>query len=148
MRLYDRLYVETDDACAICGVRRSEWLTVHHIDGNPSHDDYDNKIVLCCNCHQQHHQDKGLTRQQIEDRKRHLIEKTLTQFGVNAMKIAARNGFGVVAMPFLLYHLVGLGYMEQKESQMGDGSQEDATARFAMTSNGLRLLQRWFPPSN
>ena len=144
MRLDDHLYVETDDACAVCGIRGPEKLTVHHIDGNSSRNSYDNTIVLCHNCHQRHHQDKGLTRQQIEDRKRHLIEKTLTQYGLNALKIAARNGFGVIAMPFLLYHLVDLGYMTKEENQMGYGSQEDATARFAITSAGEKLLRTWF----
>jgi hypothetical protein len=148
MHLDDRLYVETDDACAICGIRGPEKLTEHHIDGNSSRSVYDNMIVLCHNCHHEHHQDKGLTRQQIEDRKRHLIEKTLTQYGLNELKIAARNDFGVIAMSFLLYHLVDLGYMTKEENQMGYGSQKDATTRFAITPDGSRLLQRWFPPSN
>jgi predicted nuclease of predicted toxin-antitoxin system len=52
--------------------------------------------------------------------------------GIGAMKIAARNDFGVVAMPFLIYHLVELGYMS-KEPQMGYGEQQDATARFCIT---------------
>ena len=30
MRLDDRLYVETDDARAVCGIRGPEKLTVHH----------------------------------------------------------------------------------------------------------------------
>ena len=106
-------------------------------------------IVLCHNCHQQHHQDKGLTLEQIENRKRHLIQKTLTQYGLNAMKIASRNNFGVIAMPFLLYHLVDLGYMTKEESQMGYsiagfGEQEDATARFAITESGKEVLHKWF----
>ncbi len=144
MKLDDRLYGETDDACAICGIRGPEKLTIHHIDGDSSHNVYDNMIVLCHNCHQQHHQEKGLSRSQIEDRKRHLIEKTLTQYGLNAMKIASRNEFGVVAMPFLLYHLVDLGYMTEEETQMGYGGQSDATARFAITAEGKQLLNKWF----
>ncbi len=144
MKLDDRLYGETDDACAICGIRGPEKLTIHHIDGDSSHNVYDNMIVLCHNCHQQHHQEKGLSRSQIEDRKRHLIEKTLTQSGLNAMKIASRNEFGVVAMPFLLYHLVDLGYMTEEETQMGYGGQSDATARFALTAAGKQLLNKWF----
>ena len=73
----DILFGETDDACAICGIQGPERLTVHHIDGDSSHDTYDNKIVLCHNCHNQHHQGKGLTREAIEARKKHLIFKTL-----------------------------------------------------------------------
>jgi hypothetical protein len=60
------------------------------------------------------------------------------------MKIASRNNFGVVAMPFLLYHLVGMGYMTKEEEQMGYGEQEDATARFAITERGRSLLSKWF----
>ncbi|MAT96596.1 MAG: hypothetical protein CL608_05580 [Anaerolineaceae bacterium] len=144
MRLEDWLLSETDDSCAICGIRGNQILTIHHIDNDHSNNVYDNTIILCHNCHNQHHQDKGLTRNHIENRKRHLIQKTLTQYGLNAMKIANRNRFGVVAMPFLLYHLVDLGYMTKEERQMGYGNQEDATARFAITENGSLLLHKWF----
>jgi len=143
MKLDDRLYGETDDACAICGIRGPENLTIHHIDDDPSHNVYDNTVVLCHNCHQRHHQGKGPSRNQIEDRKRHLIQKTLTQYGLNAMKIASRND-GVVAYPFLLYHLVDLGYMTKEEDQMGYGGQHDATSRFAITAKGKKLLNKWF----
>ena len=144
MKLKDRLYSETDDACAICGLRGVRVLTIHHIDGDSANNSYDNMIVLCHNCHHQHHQDKGLSEERIRERKQHLILKTLTQYGLNAMKIADRNNFGVVAMPFLLYHLVDLGYLTKEENQMGYGDQEDATARFAITEKGRELLRRWF----
>ena len=62
------------------------------------------------------------------------------------MKIAKRNEFGVIAMPFLLYHLVQLEYMTKKENQMGYGDQEDATARYAITGKGKDLLLKWFMP--
>ncbi len=81
---------------------------------------------------------------QIIDRKRHLIHKTITTYGVNALKIAKRNNFGVLAMPFLLYHLVGLGYMTKEEEHMGYGGQDDATARFSITGKGEVLLKKWF----
>ncbi|MBC7926494.1 MAG: HNH endonuclease [Bryobacteraceae bacterium] len=145
MKLDDRLYLETDDACAICGLRGVSVLTIHHIDGNSGNNVYDNMIVLCHNCHHRYHQNKGISGQQITDRKRHLILKTLTQYGLNALKIADRNGFGVVAMPFLLYHLVDLGYLAKEENQMGYGDQEDATARFAITGKGKEILRRFFP---
>lgn len=144
MELYDWLYGETDDACAICGIRGPERLTVHHIDGNPGNNVYENTIVLCHNCHHQHHQGKGLEAAKIEERKRHLITKTLTQYGLNALKIADRNEFGVVAIPFLLYHLVDLGLMTKEESQMSYGP-VDVTVRFAVTPRGRDLLGRWFP---
>ena len=60
------------------------------------------------------------------------------------MKIADRNNFGVIAMPFLLFHLVSLGYMKKEETQMGYGDQDDATARFAITESGSNLLEKWF----
>jgi HNH endonuclease len=144
MKLNDLLFIETDDACAICGVRGPQILAIHHIDGNHQNNVYDNAIVLCYNCHSQYHQNKGLTLGEIENRKRHLIQKTLTQYGLNAMKIADRNNFGVVALPFLLYHLVPLGFMTKEENQMGYGDQKDATARFAITTSGRDLLKKWF----
>ena len=60
------------------------------------------------------------------------------------MRMADRNNFGVVAMPFLFCHLVELGYMTKEERQMGYGDQEDATARFAITESGRALLRKWF----
>jgi hypothetical protein len=143
MRLDDFLYGETDDACAMCGTRGRGNLSVHHIDGDPSRNEYGNMVVICHNCHHRHNHEQPPTRREIEDRKRHLIAKTLTQYGMNALKIAARNGYGVVAMPFLLYHLLDLGLMSKEEAQMGYGEQEDATARFAITAGGRDFVQRW-----
>lgn len=143
MKLADRLYSETDDSCALCGARGSDNLTIHHIDCDRTNDVYDNMIVLCYNCHTRHHQNRGVSRNQIENRKLHLIARVLTDYGLNAMKIAARNNFGVVAMPFLLYHLVDLGYMSKQENQMGYGALADATARFSITDTGRKLLHRW-----
>ena len=114
------------------------------MDGNRSNNVYENKIILCHNCHHKYHQNKGLTTEHIKTRKRHLIQKTLTQYGLNALKIADRNNFGVIAMPFLLYHLVGLGYMTKEEDQMGYGDQEDATARFAITVGDEHCSRRSF----
>jgi hypothetical protein len=152
MTLDDLLYGETDDACAICGIRGPERLTIHHIDGNHENSVYENTVVLCHNCHQQHHQGKGLGTDKIEDRKRHLIAKTLTQYGLNALKIADRNDFGVVGMPFLLHHLVDMGFMTQEETSMRYGGNErgneqgwvDVNTRFAITARGRELLRRWF----
>lgn len=144
MILADRLYTETDDTCALCGLRDTQALTIHHIDGNHGNDVYENTIVLCHNCHMRYHQRKGITVEDISTRKRHLMYKTLTIYGINALKIAARNNFGVIAMPFLLYHLVDLGYMSKEERQMGYGAQADATARFAITDRGRKTLSEWF----
>ncbi len=143
MKLVDRLYGEVDDSCALCGTRDGQALTVHHIDSDRTNNAYDNQIVLCHNCHTRFHENKGISRSQICDRKRHLITKTLTIYGLNALKLADRNGPGVIAIPFLLYHLVDLGFMTKEETQMTYGDIE-ATARFAITPNGKALLKKWF----
>jgi hypothetical protein len=113
------------------------------MDQNPKNNVYDNAIVLCHNCHTRYHNGKGISSEQIRARKRHLIAKTITIWGLNALKIAERNGEGVVAMPFLLYHMVNLGYMAKREQQMGYGTIE-ATARFEITARGRALLVEWF----
>ncbi len=143
MKRDDYLYTETDDSCGLCGLRGAQALTVHHIDGNSANDVYENTIVLCYNCHMRYNQQKGITEDEIRVRKRHLMHRTVTTYGVNALKIAARNDFGVVAMPFLLYHLIDLGFMSKEEDQMGYGAQSDATARFAITDRGRAILTQW-----
>ena len=167
MQLADRLYGEVDDSCALCGIHGSDLLTIHHIDSNHNNDVYENTIVLCYNCHTRFHQGKGITESQVRDRKRHLIYRTLTTYGLNALKIADRKD-GIVVMPFLVYHLVELGYMEQKENVMGYGhsegihglglvqiidpsnpnegqqGQDDVLARFSITDRGHQLLAAWF----
>jgi hypothetical protein len=163
----DLLCEEVDDSCALCGIRGIGLLTIHHIDRDPSHNEYDNKIVLCHNCHQGLHDRKRITDEQVRERKRHLIHKTLTRYGVNALKIGTRTKSGVVAYPFLLYHLLDLGYMKQEETVMeygpdavlfGEGVgfvsedfDEDATvdripaiARFSITASGRALVSAWF----
>jgi len=144
MNTSDLLYFETDNSCAICGAKGIDILSEHHIDSNRSNNDYDNLIVLCHNCHHNVTNGKGLSKALIEDRKRNLIHKTMTIYGLNALKIAKRNNFGVIAMPFLLYHLVDMGYMTKEEDQMGYGKQKDATARFAITDKGKEVLDKWF----
>jgi hypothetical protein len=116
MKTSDLIYFETDDSCAICGAKGIDVLSEHHIDSNRSNNDYDNLIVLCHNCHHKITNGKGLSKVKIEDRKRHLIHKTMTIYGLNALKIAKRNNFGVIAMPFLLYHIVDMGYMTKEEN--------------------------------
>lgn len=147
MRTEDYIFSETDDACAFCGQKGLPNLTKHHIDENRDNNAYDNLIVLCRNCHCRFHEKKGITKKQIIDIKRRLIVKTITLFGLNALRIAQRNNFGVIAMPFLLYHLVDLGFMKKEENQMGYGEQKDATARFSITKRGEDLYKNWFKSS-
>jgi hypothetical protein len=144
MKTSDLIYLETDDSCAICGIKGIDVLSEHHIDSDRSNNEYDNLIVICHNCHHKITNGKGLSKTKIEERKRHLIHKTMTTHGLNALKIAHRNKFGVIAMPFLLYHLVDLGYMTKEENQMGYGEQKDATARFSITEKGEKILEKWF----
>jgi 5-methylcytosine-specific restriction endonuclease McrA len=144
MKTSDLIYLETDDSCAICGAKGIGILSEHHIDSNRSNNEYDNLIVLCHNCHHKITNKKGLSEEEIINRKKHLINKTITTYGLNAMKIAKRNNFGVIALPFLLYHLVDLGYMSKEEDQMGYGEQDDATSRFAITEKGISILDKWF----
>lgn len=143
MKMEDRLFGEVDDACALCGERENQALTIHHIDEDRTNNRYDNQIVICHNCHHRFHQAKGISEEQIRNRKRHLMLRTITSFGLNALKIAARNGEGVIAMPFLLYHLVDLGLLRKEETQMTYGAIE-ATCRFSLTSEGARVLGDWF----
>lgn len=145
-RTPDILFYETDDSCALCGARNLDLLTVHHIDENRKNNTYDNLVVLCSPCHTSYHKPSCIlpTKESIETRKRSLIHKTLTTFGLNAMKIASRNKFGVVGFPYMLYHLCELGYMKKEEAQMGYGDIEDVTARFSITEHGEKVLEKWF----
>jgi len=124
----DRLYLEAENGCAICGSKDSRSLTIHHIEHDLEEADnsYDNLIVMCHNCHTPYHQEKGLTKDQIRQIKRRLIIKTLTPFGLNALKVAHRKDL-VVGAPFTLLHLVELGLLEQgeliSEYSDGDGSE-------------------------
>ncbi len=144
MQIKDYLYNEADNSCTLCGIKDKRNLTIHHLDHDDNNNKYDNQIILCHNCHNRHHTKKGISKKLIKETKRGLIIKTLTIYGVNAIKYASRESFGITAMPFLLYHLVDLGFMKQKENQMGYGEQEDVTARFIITKEGKRLYHKWF----
>jgi hypothetical protein len=142
------LFLETDGACAYCGHKDTRALTIHHmIQAVPKIEDYDNKIVLCHNCHQCHHQGKGPTSDELEEIKRRLIIKTLTPLGVNALKYAYRRS-RVSAAPFLVNHLIEYGYLMEKE-MMSDWSEDASapsvviTALYAITAEGRTLLEKW-----
>lgn len=142
------LYLETDGSCALCGFRDNRVLTVHHLDQAKSKNQaYDNKILLCHNCHDSYHLKKGATDRALEDIKRRLIIKTLTTPGLNALKVAYRRSC-VVAMPFLVNHLVEFGYLTLREevSSLSDDSGRDETvieAAYTITTKGRRLLDKW-----
>ena len=83
----------------------------------------------------------------VRDRKRHLIQKTITTYGVNALKIADRNNTGVIASPFLLYHIVELGYVRNEQPIMEHGSGNERTLEglnlFSITDKGRAVLREW-----
>jgi hypothetical protein len=112
----------------------------------PKNEDYDNKLVLCHNCHQSHHQSKGPTADELVEIKRRLIIKTLTRAGLNAMKYANRRS-AVVAAPFLVNHLVEYGYLIQGEviSEWGETPQQNIVigAAYSITDEGRALLEKW-----
>jgi DUF971 family protein len=144
----DRLYLEAENGCAICGSKDSRSLTIHHIEHDQEEPDnsYDNLIVMCHNCHIPYHQARGVSKDQIVEIKRRLIIKTLTPFGLNALKVAYRKGF-VVGTPFTLLQLVELGLIEKKElissHTNDDGSEVDVDVGYQITEKGRSLFEKW-----
>lgn len=143
----ERLYLETDSSCAHCGFRDQRALTTHHIDCDRSdREAYDNKIVLCHNCHQCHHQGKGPSCEELITLKKRLIIKTLTQPGLNAMKAANRRGT-VIAIPFLVNHLQEFSYLSFEEECMthviNGGPEQVTLGCYSLTDAGRRLLDTW-----
>jgi len=142
MEIEEILFLETDNSCAYCGVTQKDNLSIHHIDGNRSNKAYDNQIVLCHNCHHRVTNRKGIYKKDIIGIKKILIQKTLTQYGVNAIKIAYRKKGRMVAIPFLLYHLVDMGYFKQLASEMWQ-DEIVILANFELTKDGKKLYQKW-----
>jgi hypothetical protein len=142
-KVKETLYFETDGGCAICGIRDQRVLTVHHIDHETKkkNNSYDNLIVVCHNCHTSYHQNKGLNKTEIKTIKKRLIKKTLTQFGVNALKEAKRKS-NVSGAPFLLNHLVEMSYLKFEEGLMGDPDSFDICV-YKITNAGKELLKKW-----
>jgi hypothetical protein len=142
------LTLETDGSCAVCGMRDRRVLTVHHIEQvEPKNEAYDNKLLLCHNCHQSYHQGKGVSAEDLRAIKRLLIIKTITRQGLNALKEAQRRGC-VVATPFLVNHLVERGYLAfgGTLSSWRSSSEDGETiidAVYTISDEGKQLLERW-----
>ncbi|HUL31140.1 MAG TPA: hypothetical protein VLZ03_11870 [Thermodesulfobacteriota bacterium] len=143
------VYIETEGSCANCGLKDTRALTIHHLDATqPKSELYDNKIVLCHNCHQCHHQGKGPSAEEFIDIKARLIVKTLTRPGLNALKIASRKK-GVSANPFMVNHLVEMRYLKCKEVVSTFMDDNDSTieivseAIYEISAEGQALLARW-----
>lgn len=156
-RSNDLLFGETDGGCANCGLRDARALTIHHLEQTtPQNEKYDNKIVLCHNCHCCHHEGKGPTAAELKEIKRRLIVKTLTRLGLNAMKRANRRSV-VVAMPFTVDHLVEYGFLKHLKDVtvwVEDETQDPTVAvegpgrvvvdaEYSITDDGRKLLEKW-----
>ena len=94
-----------------------------------------------------YHQNKGPSIDELRDIKKRLIYKTLTQYGVNALKEACRKGF-VVASPYLVNHLIEMGYLKYSyttmtESDEIEGKTVDVIVRYKLTNDGNNLVQKW-----
>lgn len=144
----DLLFAETDGGCANCGLRDSRALTIHHLEqSNPKNENYDNKLVMCHNCHQCHHRGHEPTAEALKVIKRRLIIKTLTRPGLNALKQAYRQKY-VVAIPFLVTHLLEQRYLKEEEvvssvsNEEGTVTVADSVA-YTITPEGRQLLQKW-----
>jgi hypothetical protein len=142
-KIEEKLMFETDGSCAICGIKDQRILTIHHIDHEEKLKDnsYENLIVVCHNCHTSYHQGKGLKLIDIKRIKKRLISKTLTQFGVNALKEAKRKSL-VSGAPYLLSHFVEMGYLTFHELLMGSEDRADIN-EYKITEKGKTLLAKW-----
>jgi len=138
------LFSETDSSCAYCGIKDYRVLTIHHIiQQEPKDESYDNKIVLCHNCHHLYHQEKGPTLDDLKIIKKRLILKTLTQQGVNALKDAYREGL-VVASPYLINHLIELQFLEFSAFISTYGPNDQIIdAEYKLTEKGKAFTEKW-----
>ncbi|HDY87810.1 MAG TPA: HNH endonuclease [bacterium] len=144
------LYIETEGSCANCGFKDNRALTIHHLkQSKPKNEAYDNKILLCHNCHHIHTTKKGLSDIELNSIKKRLIIKTLTRPGLNAMKEAYRHK-SVYALPFLVNHLIEMGYLYLEVAQCSfteDELSEDksyvGTGWYLLTQEGEKLLEKW-----
>lgn len=147
----DRLYLEADNGCGFCGLRDARALTIHHIEHDGKVDNsYDNLLVLCHNCHTTYHRHKGISKAEIVSVKRRCILKTLTPFGLNALKIAYRKRY-IAGTPFTLVHLVELGFLKKEgvnhtmEIRHDDGTSVsiEMGVLYEITSKGKDFFKKW-----
>jgi HNH endonuclease len=140
----EMLFQETDGSCAYCGIKDYRVLTTHHIvQQEPKDESYDNKLLLCHNCHHLYHQDKGPSLEDLQNIKKRLISKMLTQQGINALKTSYRKGF-VFASPYLINHLLELNLMRLKEHHMTyDSDDHVIQGIYELTENGRNFCEKW-----
>lgn len=144
----ETLFLETEGACAYCGIKDNRVLTIHHIiQSKPKDESYDNRILLCHNCHSLYNKQKGPSLEDLTNIKRRLICKTLTQQGINALKEAYRKGF-VVASPYLVNHLIEMQLLEYSDSLSSfEDDQTNVTADidaiYKLTDKGKKFIEKW-----
>lgn len=144
----ETLFSETEGSCAYCGIKDYRVLTIHHIiQSEPKDESYDNKIVLCHNCHHLYHEQKGPSSEDLTTIKKRLICKTLTQQGINALKEAYRKGF-VIASPYLVNHLIELQllkYLDTISSFSDDQTNKtvDIEVIYELTDKGKEFTEKW-----
>lgn len=143
MKPKERAYLEVKDSCAICRERLHDNLTIHHIDHNRHNNTYENFIVLCNNCHIRYHDNKGIHIKDIRRIKKRLLTETLTQYGINALKIAYRKKAEIACFPFLINHLIELGYLKHTGEMMWEGD-VDYIALYTITDKGKKIFEEWF----
>lgn len=144
----EALFSETEGSCAYCGIKDYRVLTIHHIIQNePKDESYDNKIVLCHNCHHLYHEQKGPSSEDLTTIKKRLIYKTLTQQGINALKEAYRKGL-VVASPYLVNHIIEMQLIEYSDtiSSFSDDQTNktvDIEVIYELTDKGKKFIEKW-----
>jgi len=137
------LLSETDGACAYCGIKDYRILTTHHIIQETLKDEsYDNKIILCHNCHHLYHEGKGPSLEDLKDIKKRLIYKTLTQQGVNALKVAYRDDF-VQSAPYLVNHLIELHLLKFIQPLVTYENNVVIEAVYGLTDRGKEFAEKW-----
>src|SRR6266536_2254834 len=139
--------------CVYCGHRDGLNLTIHHIlrtrDGGKT--SFYNLMALCYNCHHRVDESNTIADKELRRLKRYLIHKRLTQAGVNALKIAYNNSFGVVAAPFAITHLVEEKLLKYIKWQMFEvdretGGETEAMALYRITDKGRKIVEDWIIP--
>jgi hypothetical protein len=135
---------ETDGSCAYCGIKDYRVLAIHHIiQRKPKDESYDNKIILCHNCHHLYHQDKGPSKQDLIAIKKRLICKTLTQQGTNAIKEAYRK-WVVIASPYLVNHLIEMQLLRLSDTIATYETEDQIIeAIYELTEKGKQFAEKW-----
>lgn len=126
--------------------RQTPWPPHHIIQQEPKEESYDNKILLCHNCHHLYHNNKGPSLQDLLDIKKRLLCKILTQQGVNAIKESYRKGL-FVGSPYLLNHVVELQLLKPTETMSTIELSADKyvviDAVYQLTPKGRQFAEKW-----